>query len=652
MINKNLIYRLCLFCFAVTGLHSCANMASPSGGDPDVEPPKVVRMSPVQGATNVSTRKMEIIFDENVNVLNPSEKVIIAPPQKQNPVIMGVNRKVSITLRDTLIPNTTYTIDFTDAIVDMNENNPLDNFSLSFSTGDVVDSLGMSGKVLMANNLEPMKGIYVGLHSNQSDTAFTKVRFDRISRTNDKGEFTIRGVAPGEYKLYALDDPAKDFMYKNPASTIAFLDSVIVPYPERSVRHDTLRSVVKEIVKIDTIIEVNYTKLLPDNITLRAFSPDFQREYLQKHERQPNKLIYYFGAKTVLPQIELLGGDATEDWYVLERNLTNDSLTYWIKDQNLIKTDTLTVKTAYLQTDTLNRSVWKTDTLKFFDRTRKKKEKKKEIVEDEEELMKFLEIQTNISSTWDTFRDIIIEFEEPITTDLAEVVKLVQMKDSVETAIDFNVVQDSLNPRKYFVKHEWAYGGEYLFSMDSATVYGLYGLFNKGMKTNMKVKAKDQYGSIKMMIEGIPEGTRAFVELLNGTDQPVRRSLVKNNLFMFADLPPGKYYARVILDENNNGKWDTGNYYTGTQPEIVCYYSNAFDVRAKWSIELDDAWVIDMTDFAKQKPLIITKNKPVARKTKIQMLEEKARQKDQAAQAQQRGTSSQAQGLSGVQGLR
>jgi hypothetical protein len=138
------------------------------------------------------------------------------------------------------MPNTTYTVDFTDAIVDNNEENPLENFSYSFSTGDVVDSLAISGKVITADNLEPVKGIYVGLHANLEDSAFTKLKFDRIGRTNSAGVFSIKGVAPGKYKIYALADANRDYMYDNPAEAIAFMETIIEPTSERALRTDTI----------------------------------------------------------------------------------------------------------------------------------------------------------------------------------------------------------------------------------------------------------------------------------------------------------------------------------------------------------------------------------------------------------------------------
>ena len=194
-----ILYSITIALSSLLLFNACANIAAPTGGLYDVDPPRVVRSSPEFNALNNKSSKIEIVFDENIKVEKPMDKVIIAPPQQSFPVIKAQGKKVIVELEDALIPNTTYTIDFTDAIVDNNEGNTLDNFSFSFATGDHLDTLAVSGTVLSADNLEPVQGIYVGIHSNLNDTAFTKIPFDRISRTNSRGKFTIKGIAEGKY---------------------------------------------------------------------------------------------------------------------------------------------------------------------------------------------------------------------------------------------------------------------------------------------------------------------------------------------------------------------------------------------------------------------------------------------------------------------
>ncbi len=620
----------------IASLVACANMSTPEGGEMDFDPPKIVKTTPNFNATNVEKGKIVFEFDENVTLEKPSENVIITPPQKTFPVIQSVNRRLTVELKDTLLENTTYTIDFTSAIKDNNEGNPLENFSFSFSTGDVVDSMVISGKVLTADNLEPVKGIYVGLHSNLDDTAFTKIRFDRIGKTGETGDFAIRGVAPGTYRLYALDDPSREYMYTNPSNAIAFFETQIEPSSMRDMRYDTLYVDTSKLV-IDTIKAIEYTRFLPDNIVMRSFKSAFGRQYLQKYERTPNKISLFFGSPTEMPVLEPLSFDGDKDWYVLEKTAKNDTLIYWIKDQELVKTDTLTFKITYPRTDSLNQVVPYTDTLKLIDRTRKKTEKElqKEKEQQEKDLREgktpkitFLNMKCDLNASWDTFKDILLEFDEPVEGDLKSKIKLQQKVDTIYSDVDYQFVPDSLNGRKYSLRHKWVYGGEYRMEIDSARVYSIYGLWNNKYKQDFKVKAEDQYGQLAVMVAGI-DSIPAFIELLDKSDKPIRKSRVKDNVVVFRDLPPGTYYARIILDENNNGVWDTGDFYTGRQPEMVCYYPGSFEIKAFWAIDNEsEPWVVDVSTIAKQKPMEITKQKPEereARKKKMQEREQKER---------------------------
>lgn len=627
----------------IASLVACANIATPEGGEMDFDPPKIVNTTPSFNATNVEKAKIVFEFDENVTLEKPSDNVIITPPQKSFPVIQSVNKRLTVELKDTLLENTTYTIDFTSAIKDNNEGNPLENFSFSFSTGDVVDSMVISGKVLTADNLEPVKGIYVGLHSNLNDTAFTKIRFDRIGKTGESGDFSIRGVAPGTYRLYALDDPSREYMYTNPSSAIAFFETPVEPSSIRDIRYDTVYVDTSRVV-IDTIKAIEYTRFLPDNIVMRSFKSGFGRQFLQKYERIPNKISLFFGSPTEMPVLEPLNFDGDKDWYILEKTAKNDTLIYWIKDQELIKTDTLTFRITYPRTDSLNQVVPYTDTLKFVDRTKKKTEKElqKEKEQQEKDLREgkapkitFLNLRCDLSASWDTFKDIMLEFDEPVEGDLKSKIKLQQKVDTAYSDIAYQFTPGTLNRRKYSISHKWVYGGEYRMKIDSASIHSIYGLWNNTYNQDFRVKAEDQYGHLAIIVVGV-DSVPAFIELLDKSDKPIRKSRVKDNAVIFKDLTPGSYYARIILDENDNGVWDTGDFYTGLQPEIVCYYPGYFEIKAFWEIDNEsDPWVIDVTTIAKQKPMEITKQKPEekeARKKKMEEREQKERDRQSGGQ--------------------
>lgn len=590
-------------------------MASPSGGEYDFDPPVVVSSSPEQNALNVTSRRIEIIFDELVQVEKPSEKVIITPPQKNFPVIRSQNNKVVVEIKDTLIPDVTYTIDFTDAIVDNNESNPLENFALSFSTGDVIDTLAISGKVLTADNLEPVSGMYVGIHSNMSDTAFTNTPFQRISRTNEAGFFSIKGIAPGEYKIFALDDLNRDYMYDNPDEGIAFLDEVITPSSETAIRYDSIFNI--KTFAFDSLKEVSYTRFLPDDIVLRSFKSPFMRQYLQKHERLTDDLLtIYFGAPTEMPQVEALDVPVEmSEWSILEKGVGNDTLKYWLTKPTMVAMDSIRLKVTYMMTDTLNQLQPRTDTLNFVNRNRpkeppKEEKKKKKKGKEEEEKTVFLNIRTNIASTFDIYRDINVEFDFPVADFEKEKLHLqhYSASDSVFKDIEYQLIADSLNPRRYTLKYNWQHENEYRFAVDSASFHAYNGLWNDKLESKFTIKAADKYGVLEFYIQNLPAGMPAFVELLDKSDNPVRKASVNNGAALFEYIDPGTYYARITLDANNNGKWDPGEYSEGREPEQVYYSNKSYEIKEFW--EVGEDWDITAIPLDKQKPLEITKNKP------------------------------------------
>lgn len=613
---KSLIYTiLSSILYTVTSLllfSACANIAAPTGGLYDVDPPKVVSASPNFNAVNNKSPKIEIIFDENVKIEKPMDKVIIAPPQQSFPVIKAQGRKVIVELEDELFPNTTYTIDFTDAIVDNNEGNTLDNFSLSFSTGDKLDTLAVSGTVLKADNLEPVQGIYVGIHSNLNDTAFTKTPFDRISRTNSRGKFTIKGIAEGKYKIYALGDLNRSYKYDNPQEEIAFMDSIIVPSSIPAMRNDT---VFKDSLTIDTIYNIKYTRFLPDNLLLRSFESGFKRQYLQKHERTvPYKLDLYFAAPTEKAKFALLNPIATSDnWFVKESNVTNDSVSIWITDSLIYKADTITLKVDYFRTDTLNHHILNTDTLNFtFRGSTKKSEKEKEKKGEVETPIRHLNIRSNVQSTHEIYNPLFLEFEQPVINFDSTQIKLQHGVDSLFLPIKYKLISDSLNDRKFRIQYKWEPGEKYKFLIDSAAFESAYGLHNTKIEQVFTIKKLEQYGNLLFVIEGLPQGKSAYVELLDAQDKPFRKKLVKNNEVLFMDLNPGKLYARLFIDENGDGVWTTGDFEKDRQPEDVYYNPKSYEIRAFTNHE--ESWSINEVPVEHQKPLDITKNKPEEKK--------------------------------------
>lgn len=610
------------------GVYACASTGSPDGGPYDEMPPRFVRATPEPNATNNERKKISIEFDEFIQLERASEKVIISPPQQEMPEVKVNGKRVQVEFFDSLRANTTYTIDFGDAIVDNNEGNPLGNFSYAFATGDTIDSLQVSGIVLNAENLEPIKGIQVGLHKNLADTAFVKLPFDRISRTDSRGKFTIRGLAPGEYRIYALMDGNQNYLFDSKTEAIAFTDSLVIPSSIPDSRQDTVWSET-DTAAIDTIIHVDYTRFLPDNILLRAFKEENQMQYLRVKER-PNtrQFVLTFSAKAdTLPMLKGLNFDE-KDAFIIEPRTGNDSIVYWIKDPMLCEKDTLTIQLDYLATDTLGRLVPQRDTINMLnkiprerrlamkeeadkqkEKERRRKERQGDTVTVETE---FIPMTLDVPGMLDLDKNILVNFEEPIMSVDTSRIHLSVMIDSVWQDTPFIIRPDTAVYRQYEILASWEPGAEYELRIDSLCFKGLYGLYNDKDKKSFKIKTLEDYGTLYLNIIGAE--SHAIVQLLDGRDQVVREQPVTSQKtcdFYFLQ-PSTKYYIRLFNDVNNNGKWDTGDFTGKRQPEEVFYFPKVWEMKANF--EFEETWDLHAVPLEKQKLDEIKKQKPDATK--------------------------------------
>jgi hypothetical protein len=583
---------------------SCANMASPNGGPYDELPPRVIGSMPGNGDTNVKGRRIEIVFDELIQVEKPSENVIITPPQKNMPDIQALGKKIRIDLKDSLLPDITYTIDFTNSVADNNEKNVFENFSFAFSTGDVIDSLEVSGVLLDAANLEPMPNVLVGLHRDLADSAFTATPFFRTSKTNDRGRFTIRNIAEGSYRLYALNDANRDYLFDQPGEDVAFHDSIVVPTFDFRTRPDTIR---RDSLTIDTILMVGYTHFLPDDIVLRLFRESFRRQYMLRPERVEKHLFTLnFNAPTdTLPSLALTDNPPADDWYLVQQGEGGASYRYWITDSLVYNRDTLHLQVSYLKSDSLNVMRPQTDTVHLTLR-RQPVVRSRKAARNEPEPVQFLTLQTNASGQMEVFDTLSVTFAEPVPALDSAVFVLEQKQDTLWHAARFTLCRDSVDLLKWYLMRPFKYDEQYRFGIDSAHIVSIYGKWNNALHSTFQVKPKDSYGDLYLNIEDIE--TPAFVELLNARDEPVRKSKVREGWAVFTDLKPDKYYARLIEDTNGNGEWDTGNYAEKRQPETVWYAPRFYEVPANFEVE--ENWSPRSTPVERQKPLEITKNKP------------------------------------------
>ncbi len=591
---------------------ACASMGRPEGGPIDETPPVFVRSNPAPGSLNVEKDRIIIEFDENVQIKDAMNKVVVSPTQKTMPKISAVGRRVTVELMDSLLPNTTYTIDFTDAISDLNEGNGLDGFAFDFATGSTIDSLCIAGMVFQAENLEPAQGMLVGVHSNQSDTALTKLPFDRITKTNQYGQFILRNLKEGNYRVFAIDDVNRDNKWDR-TEDIAFYPQVVTPTASRVERNDTL----KDASGADSIVVREVTAYAPVDLLLTWSNENYKSHYIAKYARKErNKITFEMGAPSdSLPQLTIVGGPFDgrrfEELSVLNASPTLDTLEYWITDTTLIALDSIAMATRYLRTDSLEQISWATDTLQFNMRPQKEKKKKK----DDEKTdtmavppLTLLQLKSLMSGTADVFSKLVIETDQPIAQKVDSAFHLEVMRDTVWEAVaapTFDFI-DSLRPMRLGADYAWEPGMKYRFTVDSIGVTGIYNQWNGKYAFEFTVRKLEDYANLSLGIVNLPGN--AVVQLLNPQDAPVRYAVVENGEAVFRHIMPGDYYARLFIDANSNGKWDTGNVADSIQPEDVYYYPKKINLKKNWDVQ--QTWDLMELPVDMQKPHNIKKNKP------------------------------------------
>ena len=607
---------------------SCAKMGQPDGGWYDETPPAIVRTSPADQGVNIKAKKINIYFNEYIQVDNPTEKVVISPPQIEQAEIKPSGKRIEVELKDSLKPNTTYTIDFSDAISDNNENNPLGNYTFTFSTGDHIDTMQVAGYVLNAENLEPIKGILVGLYNNLSDTIFTKEPMLRVSRTDSRGHFVIKGVAPGDYRIYALQDADNNYYFNQKSEQLAFTHDIITPTFKPDIRQDTLW---RDSLHIDSIARVPYTHFLPDDIVLRAFTEVQTDRYLIKSERnEPDHFTLFFSyGDSLLPQIRGLNFNE-HDAFITELSEKRDTITYWLRDTMLVNQDTLRMELKYMATDTLGVLRLQTDTMDILSkqpyekRMKQKQDKYEEWKKKQERAKKrdkpyetempaeLLEPKYNVASEPDPDQNITIEMPAPLAKVDTSCVHLYSKYDTLWYRSPFVLRPKEGVNRTYELLGEWRPGIEYSLEIDTMAFTDIYGKTTAPFKQGFKVKTEDSYATLMFDITGMAD-TTVVVQLLNTSDAMVKETSTTNGRAEFYYIKPGTYYARMYVDSNKNGKWDTGDYAADRQAETTYYYPEKIECKEKWDLTL--TWNPMSRSLDRQKPLEITKQKPEKEKT-------------------------------------
>ena len=628
-------------------MYACANRGYPEGGKKDSTAPVVIAESPVSYSTNFDKKKVEIYFDEFVQLKEINEKFIFSPPLEKNPKVSLRGRYIQVRFDDSLRKNATYTMDFADAIVDNNEGNPLGFYRYVFSTGDVIDTLELGGQVLNAESYEPMMNVMVLFYENQADSMPLLELPNYMARTDSSGMFRVTNIKSANYRIFAVEDKNKDKKYTPEVEMFAYLDSTIFPIAMPLVKVDTFH-LIDKIVGVDTsyrdsVSSTDYIGYGPSNLSLRIFEEKLTMLYMMEDERKERETLNFIFSVPADNQLKVSLWDTLataplpEDWYTLEKSVGNDTITLWIKDSTIYKKDTLNVILSYLRTDTLGQRTLVSDTNRytFKEKELEKKEKKKgkgatrkdqEIVEEvieevkldsvngegldeerkkekhkkeKEELplvpeIDFLGIKLNVSGSLDLGQGVSLEFGRPIDKASLQYIQLFEKVDTIYQKIPYELREDSVKIRTFYVDTKWKAGAEYQLSLDSAVVYDIYGQFNNKIEQKFKVRTEEEYGKIMLLMGGV--NTHTLVQLYKADEgktengkrkfQIVRElEIDQDGTVVFELLPEGKYRVRAILDVNANGIWDTGLYLKKQQAEEIVYSPIDFTVKQNFEIE-------------------------------------------------------------------
>ena len=664
---------VCLSALLGATLSGCASIGSPGGGLYDEAPPVLRSSDPKDGGTNVSKQKISLHFNENVKLNNVMDKLTVSPPQEKSAVVQSNAKNVTIELQDSLRPNTTYSIDLADAVQDNNEGNPMEGLSLLFSTGDHIDSMQIAGFLLNAEDLEPITGAYVGIYrlfepdgsacikdsvtaESLGDSLFMRYPFERAGKTDAYGAFKILGCAPGTYKLFALTDGNGNYKYDLTSENIAFVDTLIVPSMENRQKADTVWADSQVATArdssalgttertIDTIRYSGYIDYKPTGLVLLSFNEGKKNRYLDDCSR-PDSIhinVRFAAGMDSLPKLTFLTPDSLrvegDSVLICEPNATLDTLSYWIKDSVLYCADTLLLEMTYLHTDTSGLDVPCTDTislLKPIVRTQtnakqdepkkgKGRRRRKNDKADEDSVPKvvitYMELKQVYGQTLDIGKKPRFEVSAPLAECDTRNLHLQRQQDSLWIDMPLQWVPDTIHPRRFTLLADPHFNPAtaYRLTADSAAMKDIYGQPLNSTTIEFKERSIDDYGHILFYIQGVTD--EAFVQLLSTKDQPIQQAKVQNGQAKFVHVPTGSYFARLVVDSNRNGKFDTGNLQLHQQPEQVYYLNLKLEIRATWNYT--QTWDVTATELTKQKPEEVKINKPKEKKEKVSKNEE------------------------------
>ncbi len=577
----NLLFRIfvlltgiSIFVFLVS---HCAHPVAPTGGPKDETPPQVKESKPENYSIFFSDQQIVISFDEFIDLKNPMGEIFFSPPLETNAKYKTKGKSLHIVFQEELKENTTYTIYFGNAIIDITEQNPKTNYEFVFSTGPEIDSLSVRGEVLNGFDLKAEKEVLVLLYTDNNDTVPLDslpllVRPVSATRTDKEGHFQLNNLKDEPFKIFALADANNNYRYDLPNERIAFIDSLIYPEYMGPVLQDTaLRDTVDAEAQIEFpekfALPENYYSMLMfdefDSIQRLTFSDLIKKDEIIFTFKYPAQNIIISPVDTVL----------TPGWKLEEYGFLRDSLTYYLRFPVL---DTLILE---VKCDTVV-----LDTVSFMYRERQVSRRDKKKIQKKETL----KISNNTKSRKAVPNTKLkLSFSRPVERYYPEKIMLLEGNDTLLPALIFT---DSIQ-RHAVIDHTLQGSESYQLIIPDTTFTDIRGVSNDTNIVSFKTNAENDYGTFNLNVDFSVSQGQYIIQILDSREKILRKKIIKTpGLFTFHYLLPGKYLIKAIHDRNGNGKWDTGDYLQHLQPEQVFYYKKEIDVRANWDIQ--EEWFI------------------------------------------------------------
>ena len=612
--NRN--FYIPLSFLALFFLAECAKIGSPSGGPRDIAPPVLLKSKPLNRSTDFSGQQVELTFDEFINPQGMSQELVVSPPLEQSPEVRMRGKTLIIEFLESLRENTTYTLSFGETIKDLNEGNILRNFEFVFSTGDKIDSLGVLGMATQAFDLafpESEDPFFAMLYSNLSDSAPLLEIPDYVGKITTQGAFLINNVRPGTYRLFALQDMNRSYMYDIPEEMIGFLDTTLVLDPGMFVfqEPDTLPeadtvlvdSLVAELpdsadlAMADTLIEqVSDSVMLAElgkysvYVDLFLFQEDNKPQYLADYDRDDRrKLSLYFNRElTHEVMLKPYGFSAPGEWYLLEEHVEGDTLDYWLLDSLVYQSDSLEFLAEYPFTDSLQQIITFRDTLSFIYREPRRTTTRRRRQQEQEEEGEKITLSTSLSGRQlqEIYRPFRIGIDHPVQVTDTSRISLSRQEDTLKVRVPYTLEKDSTRLRRYFLRVDWESEMRYFLDFFPGAFTDIYGLTHDTLRISFDTRSAEWYGRILLNLSGV-DGPK-IVQVLDSDNKIIRISRVfEDGLVEFPFLEPASFTLKVVHDDNGNGQWDTGSYLEGIQPESVVYYPGSISIRSNFDMEIN-----------------------------------------------------------------